>query len=1132
MTSRMGIALFLHGVWGVRRRAGATPRGLGAPACVLLDFKTIGYSRIARGFALLAMLIYFLGDSGSLAGAQTAVATPPVFAFDAGQVNPASGSGEEKTFTFAVSGYTGSYIPVPKLHYGTDFLFAGSALITCTTVTATSENCTVTIVFLPTLPGGRKDALFLYDPSSGKRLATVLLYGVGQAPLSLIQPGVVTNITPYTASQFSAPGTYIYNSVEDGNGTQYYITETGAAVISLPKGGVPTVLPISFLTANDNPRSIGIDGAGVLYIGAASGNAVYGPSIVTYDTVQGIQGTVTPPFTDYWDWLAVGNTGKIYEANENAYTGVTKVYTLTPGTSNANPPTATLSMGQSESYVLAVDSAEDLFISGGDVNEITASGVQTTVNNQDHSAEQGIAVDAANTLYSTRYPGGNGYGIAELQNSDYNNVLAWLDQGVTGESVAPLGFSLDADGTLYVGDYFVVDKIDRSQGVIDFGLQTAKTSVTKDFYIYNGGNETLIIESINFDSGDTVFSYQGGSTCIAVNGSGISGAELAPGQICMFPVTMNAPHGGTFTGTVTVATNSLNNSSTTQTVALNGEVYGAYVTASPASLDFGMQGLNTTALLMVTLNSVGYYYPAQLSVGSATLPAGYSISTPASGSLSCSNLLAAGQSCQITVTFDPTTEGAHNGKIAIPVTSYGFSQWPAASISVSGTGTVVTLTPASLSFTAPQGSSSDEQLLTLTNTGSSPVNITDYQLQGVNPAAFTLGKALCAGPPVSGVLKAHSSCAIGITFNPPVVSGLTTTIFTAQVAVYDTDTATSPQTAILTGTGTPPLPILLSILETIHVMDTEAVILPTILNIFETIHASDDLTSVMPAMQLAINEQIHVSDAPAAVPVKMAPIITWANPAAITYGQALSSTQLNATASVAGSFAYSPLAGRVLDAGSQPLSVTFTPSNQTDYNTVMGYTVLVVNPASMTVTTVSLSKVVGTANPTFSATYSGLVNGDTTAVLGGSPSLTTSALTSSPVGTYPITIALGGITDANYSYTLVNGTLTVVAVPTVVLTWTAPLSGSASTGYKATVKVINNGTGAASNVTLSNPTLGSAAGTPSSQSLGNLAAGGGSATVTVNFPGSAGADGASVVEKIPLTYAGGSAGGSAHATLP
>jgi hypothetical protein len=175
---------------------------------------------------------------------------------------------------------------------------------------------------------------------------------------------------------------------------------------------------------------------------------------------------------------------------------------------------------------------------------------------------------------------------------------------------------------------------------------------------------------------------------------------------------------------------------------------------------------------------------------------------------------------------------------------------------------------------------------------------------------------------------------------------------------------------------------------------------------------------------------------------------------------------------------------------------------------------------------------VGTANPTFSATYSGFVNGDTTAVLGGSPSLTTAALTSSPVGTYPITAGSGGITDANYNYAYVNGTLTVVAAPTISLTWTASLSGSASTGYKATVKVTNNGTGAALSVTLSNPTLNGTAGTPAMQVLGTLAAGGGSATVTVNFPGSAGADGASVVEKIPLTYTGGSAGGSAHTTLP
>jgi hypothetical protein len=61
------------------------------------------------------------------------------------------------------------------------------------------------------------------------------------------------------------------------------------------------------------------------------------------------------------------------------------------------------------------------------------------------------------------------------------------------------------------------------------------------------------------------------------------------------------------------------------------------------------------------------------------------------------------------------------------------------------------------------------------------------------------------------------------------------------------------------------------------------------------------------------------------------PKITWAKPAAITYGTKLSSTQLDATASVAGTFVYSPPAGTALALGSQVLSVTFTPTDATDY---------------------------------------------------------------------------------------------------------------------------------------------------------------------------------------------------------
>src|SRR6185437_1027023 len=41
------------------------------------------------------------------------------------------------------------------------------------------------------------------------------------------------------------------------------------------------------------------------------------------------------------------------------------------------------------------------------------------------------------------------------------------------------------------------------------------------------------------------------------------------------------------------------------------------------------------------------------------------------------------------------------------------------------------------------------------------------------------------------------------------------------------------------------------------------------------------------------------------------PVITWPSPAAITYPTPLSATQLNATANIAGTFTYSPVAGTV-----------------------------------------------------------------------------------------------------------------------------------------------------------------------------------------------------------------------------
>jgi hypothetical protein len=93
---------------------------------------------------------------------------------------------------------------------------------------------------------------------------------------------------------------------------------------------------------------------------------------------------------------------------------------------------------------------------------------------------------------------------------------------------------------------------------------------------------------------------------------------------------------------------------------------------------------------------------------------------------------------------------------------------------------------------------------------------------------------------------------------------------------------------------------------------------------------------------------------------KIASIVTWATPAPITYGTVLSGTQLDATASVAGAFTYTPLAGKLLPAGSQTLKVKFVPTAVKDYTTVAVTTVILdVTPAPTTTTITSAAA----ANP-------------------------------------------------------------------------------------------------------------------------------------------------------------------------
>jgi MBG domain (YGX type) len=95
--------------------------------------------------------------------------------------------------------------------------------------------------------------------------------------------------------------------------------------------------------------------------------------------------------------------------------------------------------------------------------------------------------------------------------------------------------------------------------------------------------------------------------------------------------------------------------------------------------------------------------------------------------------------------------------------------------------------------------------------------------------------------------------------------------------------------------------------------------------------------------------------------------------------------------------------------------------------TLTTYTVnnLAITPAALSIQADNASRAQGTANPSFTATYTGFKLSETPAVLGGALVFFTPATVVSPSGFY--SIAPSGQTSSNYAVTYVNGVLAVGA---------------------------------------------------------------------------------------------------------
>ncbi|NYF54053.1 beta strand repeat-containing protein, partial [Tunturiibacter gelidoferens] len=338
---------------------------------------------------------------------------------------------------------------------------------------------------------------------------------------------------------------------------------------------------------------------------------------------------------------------------------------------------------------------------------------------------------------------------------------------------------------------------------------------------------------------------------------------------------------------------------------------------------------------------------------------------------------------------------------------------------------------------------------TATKTVQIVVNQATPVITWANPAAITYGTALSATQlnatasvagtftytPAIGNIPAAGTDTLSVTFTPTDTTNYTSATKTVQIVVTQAVpviTWANPA-AITYGTAlsATQLNATASVAGTFIYSPasgaTPGAGTDTLSVTFKPTDATD-YTTATATVQLVVN--------------KATPVITWANPAAITYGTALSATQLNASASVAGSFAYSPAAGSIPAAGTDTLSVTFTPSDATDYTTATATVQLVVNKASPVITWANPAAITyGTA---LSATQL-----NATASVAGSFAYTPAAGNIPTVGTNTLSVTFTPTDAANYT-TATKTVQIIVNQATPVITWANPAAITYGTALSAT----------------------------------------------------------------------------------
>ena len=640
---------------------------------------------------------------------------------------------------------------------------------------------------------------------------------------------------------------------------------------------------------------------------------------------------------------------------------------------------------------------------------------------------------------------------------------------------------------------------------ISFGNQTeSTTSAAQYFSVTNSGSAALSVASVKSND----------SPEFAISSDGCSGQSVPVGSNCTVALTFTPSAGGSRGSTITITDNNGGTANSTQTVTVGGTGTGGQtITFGPLpNVTYGVSPITLTATassgLPVSYTVTG---PAMVSGSTLTITGAGSVTVTANQAGN-SNFGAASPVMQsFTVAQAPLTITANSTSISYGQTIPSFSYTPSGFVN-GDTAAVLSGTP-SESTSATSSSAPGNYAIVITQGSLAAAN---YAFTFVN-GTLTIGTAsqsITFGPlsnqtygvsPITLTAIASSGLAVNYSVTgPAMVSGSTLTITGAgNVTVTamqggNADYSAAPNMqqsfmvskALLTITANnanssygQAIPTFSYTPSGFVNSDTAAVLsgTPSESTSATSSSAPGNYTITIAQGSLAAANYSFTFVNGTLTIGKASQSITFGPLSNQTYG--VSPITLTATASSGLAVNYTvtgpaSVTGSTLTiTGAGNVTVTANQAGNADYalatSVQQSFTVA---KAPLTITANNASIDYGQAIPSFSYTPSGFVNGDTAAVLSGTPSETTTATSSSAPGTYPITITQGTLTAANYAFNFVNGTLTINTPTTQTIIFT-PAAGTYNSSQEvsisdsatgATIYYTTNGTTPTTNSTVFN----------------------------------------------------------------